>query len=194
MKIKVFFLSTVLTVMSLITFAQNEKRFGFELSTGPSFATQKIVDADVKTGLGFEGNFQYRFMDHVSVYAGWGWNHFYAEQSFAGEKRDFEETGYVMGLEFKHLIGQSAISFYGRGAALYNHIEIENEEGDVLHDTGHGWGWQAAAGVDIPLGKNWSLTPGVKFNSLNRDLKISDLNYELKQNYLSARIGFIKRF
>lgn len=194
MKKKVFLLSTILTVMSLITLAQNEKRFAFEISTGPSFATQKIVDADVRTGLGFEGNFQYRFMPHVSLIAGWGWNHFYAEKSFAGDNKDFEETGYVMGLEFKHPIGQSKISVFGRGAALYNHIEIENEEGDVIHDTGHGWGWQAAAGVDIPLGKNWSLTPGVKFHSLNRDLKISDVNYELTQNYLSARVGFIKRF
>ncbi|HLN53561.1 MAG TPA: outer membrane beta-barrel protein [Lentimicrobium sp.] len=194
MKTKVFFLSTIFTVISLITVAQNEKRFAFEISIGPSFATQKLAGADLNTGLGFEGDFQYRFMEHVSVYAGWGGNKFSAKESFAGNDMDFEETGYIIGLEFKHPVGNSGISLFGRGGALYNHIEIENEEGDILHDTGHGWGWQAAAGADIPLGKNWSLTPGVKFNSLNRDLEISDINYDLQQNYISARIGFIKRF
>lgn len=194
MKTKVFFLSVIFTIISLISYAQCENRLAFEFTAGPSFATQKLGDVNLKTGMGFEGNLQYLFMQHVSIYAGWGWNRFAAHESFAGNDMDFEETGYLMGLEFKHPLKNSGISIFGRGAALYNHIEIENEGGDVIHNTGHGWGWQAAAGVDIPLGKNWSLTPGVKFNALNRDLKISDVNYDLQQNYISARIGFIKRF
>ena len=194
MKTKVLFLSATLSVISMISFAQNAKRFAFELSAGPSFATQKLADADLKTGMGFEANFQYRFVEKVSLYAGWGWNRFSAEESFAGHDMDFEETGYILGLEFKQLIGNSGISVFGRGAALYSHIEIENKEGDIKYDTKHGWGWQVAAGVDIPLGKNWSLTPGVEFNYLNRDVRISDIEWDLKQNYISARIGFAKKF
>lgn len=194
MKTKVIFLSTILTLMSIISLAQNAKRFAVEFSAGPSFATQKLAEADLNTGYGFEGIFQYRFVQRASLFGGWGWNRFSADRSFAGIKRDFEETGYLLGLEYKHPVSSLGISVFARGAALYNHIEIENNQGDILHNTGHGWGWQAAAGVDIPLGKNWSLTPGVKFNALNRDLKISDVNYDLQQNYISARIGFIKRF
>jgi len=185
----------ILILLSVGSFAQQkEKRFGFELSGGASFATRDLCDADLKTGLGFEGIFHYRFMPHAGVYAGWGWNKFSADESFAGNNMDFEETGYVLGLQFKHSFGTSSVSYYLRAGGLYNHIEIENEEGEITEDTGHGFGWQVAGGVDIPLGRNWSLTPGVKFNSLSRELEIEETTNQLDLNYISVCIGILKNF
>jgi len=195
MKTKVIFTLVILAIFTKTISAQeNERRFGFELSGGASVATKDLSDAKLKTGLGFEGIFHYRFMPHTGVYAGWGWNKFGSDQSFAGTDIDFEETGYVFGLQFKHPISNSAIAYYLRAGGLYNHIEIENEDGDIVKDSGHELGWQLAGGFDISLGKNWSLTPGVKFNSLKCDVENNGVEVPLDLNYLQFRVGILKTF
>jgi hypothetical protein len=195
MKAKGFIALALATVISTQVMAQESgKRFGFEISGGASFATARLNGADLNTGLGFEGIFHYRFLPYTGIYAGWGWNRFGADNSFAGEDVCFEETGYVIGLQFKHPIGNSPLSYYLRAGGLYNHIETENAQGDIIYDTGHGWGWQLAGGVDVPLGSGWSLTPGLKFNSLRRELDIEGLSNQLDYRYLSVRVGILKRF
>ena len=173
---------------------ENEKRFGFEVSTGVSVATKKLGGATLNPGIGFEGIFHYRFLEHTGIYGGWGWNRFGADNSFAGTNVCFEETGYVFGLQFKHPIGKTATSYYFRTGGLYNHIEMENADGELTHDSGHGLGWQIAGGFDFNLGKNWSLTPGVKFNSLNRNVENETVNVPLDLNYLQLRVGILKKF
>lgn len=195
MKTKVFFTLMVLAIFSQTISAQeNEKRFGFELSSGASMSIKELNDAKLKPGFGYEGIFHYRFMPHTGVYAGWGWNKFASDESFAGNDVCFEETGYVFGLQFKHPLSNSPVAYYLRAGALYNHIEIENADGDIIKDSGHGLGWQLAGGFDIPLGKNWSLTPGVKFNSLSRDVAYNSINVPLDLNYLQFRVGILKSF
>lgn len=195
MKTKGFITLALAVALSTHVLAQESgKRFGFELSGGASFATTQLNGANLNTGLGFEGIFHYRFMPYTGIYAGWGWNRFGADDSFAGKDVCFEETGYVLGVQFKHPIGNSPLSYFVRAGALYNHIETENAQGDIINNTGHGWGWQLAAGVDVPLGKNWSLTPGLKFNSLSRDLDIEGATNQLDYRYISVRMGILKRF
>ena len=195
MKTKVLVLTAIILFFQFSGNAQeNDKRFGFELGTGASVAKKKLGGSTLNPGVGFEGIFHYRFMPHTGVYGGWGWNRFGADESFAGNDVCFEETGYVLGLQFKHPIGESKTSYYFRAGGLYNHIEIENADGDVTHDSGHGLGWQVAGGLDFQLGKNWSLTPGVKFNLLNRDVDNEGVNMPLDFNYLQLRIGILKKF
>jgi len=191
--------AVVLTVL-LITFfffanaQETQQRFGFELSSGASFATSKPGEAELNPGVGFEGIFHYRFMEYTGIYGGWGWNRFGADNSFAGNDVCFEETGYVFGLQFKRPFGKSAISYYFRAGGLYNHIEVENTNGDITHDSGHGLGWQLAGGIDIRLGETWSLTPGVKFNSLSSDVENEGVNVPLDLNYLQLRVGVVRKF
>ncbi|NTW26507.1 MAG: porin family protein [Lentimicrobium sp.] len=194
MKTKVLIAVAVLA-LALSGFAQEkEKRFGFEVSGGASFATSDLGGANLQVGLGGEGVFHYRFMPHLGAFAGWGYNAFSAENSFAGNEIDFEETGYVFGLQFKHPVGISPVSYYVRAGGLYNHIELENTDGNIIGDTGHGFGWQVAGGVDIPLGRNWSLTPGVKFNSLSGDVNMEGTTTQLDLNYIQVRVGILKNF
>lgn len=195
MKTKVLLTAAILAMLTLNSVAQEqEKRFGFELSGGASFATRDLGGANLKTGLGFEGIFHYRFMPHTGVYAGWGWNKFSSTNTFAGNNMDFDETGYVFGLQFKHPIANSPVSYFVRGGGLYNHIELENEDNDIMNDTGHGFGWQAAGGIDLPIGRNWNITPSVKFNALSRDINIEGTTTQLDLNYISVRIGILKKF
>ncbi len=195
MKTKVLLL--LLTCASLGSLAQEkEARFGMELSGGISAALKKLDDAKMKVGAGFEGTLHYRFYKSLGAYAGWGWNRFSAENSFAGKNCDFEETGYVFGLQFKQAIGSLPLSYYVRAGGLWNHIEIESSKGDLLKDTKHGLGYQLAGGVYIPIGKGWSANAGLKFNSLNRkDIEFSDnVKRTLDLKYLSLRVGVLKMF
>lgn len=195
MKTKVFLSIALIVLLSATTLAQeNEKRFGFELNSGASMCTNKLGGSTLNPGYGFEGIFHYRFMPFTSAYGGWGWNRFGAEESFAGDAVSFEETGYVLGLQFKHPFGKSPVQYYLRAGGLYNHIETENSDGDIFNDTGHGMGWQVAGGIDVPMGKNWSFTPGIKFNSLSRESEFDGVTKKLDYNYVSLRVGFLKRF
>ena len=195
MKTKVFFTLALTTLLTLTSYSQEkENKFGFELSGGPSLATRELAESKLEKGLGFEGILHYRFMPHTGAYAGWGWNRFSAESSFAGNNTDFEETGYVIGLQFKHPIDGLLSSYYLRAGALYNHIEIENNNGDIIGDTGHGWGFQLAAGVDIPLGSKWSLTPGVKYNAISGSADIEEMPFSMDYHYLNVRIGILRKF
>ena len=196
MSTKTFFTGLMLTLLSVSTLMgqPHEKRFAFELNGGASLATSKPGQADLKPGFGFEGTFHYRIAPFAGIYAGWGWNRFACEKSFAGEDTSFEETGYVLGIQYLHPIAKGPLSYDLRAGVLYNHIEIENAEGDILGDTGHGLGYQLAAGINYDLGKNWSLAPGIKFNSLTKDMELENVVTQLKHNYVSLRIGIVKRF
>ena len=176
------------------TAQENEKRFGVEINGDVSFATSEISGAKLNTGLGFETILQYRFMPYTSVYGGWGWNNFNADESFAGPDVDFEETGYILGLQFKHPMGNSPVAYFVRGGLLYNHIETENNDGEIVSDSGHGIGWQVAGGIEVDMGKNWSLAPGLKYNNLSGETKFDGTNYEFNHRNVALRIGVVKRF
>ncbi len=194
MKTKLFLLG-IMTLIAVNTFAQKETgKFAIELNGGASFGLTKLDDAKLNTGFGFEGLLHYEFMKNIGVYAGWGWNQFVSNNSFAGEDSRFEETGYVFGLQYRYPVSNTSVAVFIRGAALYNHIEVENTEGDIISDTGHGFGGQAAMGVDVNLGSGWGFAPGVKFNFLNRIASYQNIEHELGLKYISARLSLIKRF
>jgi opacity protein-like surface antigen len=194
MKAKVLLTLTLSFILSLGALAQQkEKRFALEISGGPSFPTSEFVEG-IRIGFGFEGTVQYRFLPFTSVYGGWGANWLSTESSNSENNMDYEETGYVLGLDFRHPISNSNLSYYVRAGALYNHIETENSAGDIIVDSGHGPGFQLAGGLDINLGKNWSLTPGLKFNFLPSDTESEGTTMHFNYQYISARIGISKKF
>ena len=195
MKTRVMMIAVLVTLIMGTSAAQDiQKRFGFELSGGASLATTEPGGTELNPGYGFEGILHCRILKYTGIYGGWGWNRFGADESFAGSNISFEETGYIIGVQHKQPVGKSPLSVYLRAGLLYNHIEIENKEGDITHDTGHGPGFQIAAGIDYPLGKNWSITPGIKFNSLSNETIREGDTTEIDHSYLSLRIGILKRF
>lgn len=169
--------------------AQTNDRWSLEFRPGANYSTKNIADADIELGFGFEGTIAYRFMPHLAAYAGWSWNHFSADNSFAGSDMDFEETGYTFGLQFIHPIGESKINYLIRLGGTYNHIEIENTEGEIIIDSGHGLGWQAETGFVVPLSDKFSLLPSVRYRSLSRNIKIENVNTPVELNYLSVGVG-----
>jgi len=194
MKTKVIIASALLAVLSLTGISQEkEKRFSFEINGGPSFPKNEFVEG-IRMGFGFECTFRYSIMPHTGIYGGWGANWLSTESAVPWNNMDYEETGYVLGLDFRHPIKNSNLSYYVRAGALYNHIETENSDGEIISDSGHGLGYQIAGGLDVNIGNNWSITPGLKFNSIEGDSEIEGTTTQLKYQYISARIGILKRF
>lgn len=181
----------VMMCVSQNTFAQD--RWSLELRPGVNFATGKLGNANLETGFGAEGTLAYRFLPHLSIYGGWSWNKFGSDQQMNGSTLDFEETGYSYGLQFIHPIGGSKVNLLIRAGGLYNHIEVERG-GEIIADSGHGFGWQAEGGLAIPLGERWRLLPSVRYRSLARDLNINSVDTSVDLNYLSAGIGISMTF
>lgn len=188
-------MKTLLVLLMLCSFhvAVAQDRLSWELRPAVGFATQELGDAELTPGLGIEGSIAYRFMPHLSAYAGWGWQQFSANHSFAGANVDVEETGYTFGLQFIHPIGTLPLSYLVKAGGIFNHIEIENGEGDVTADSGHGLGWQAEAGLVFPVGEHWRLLPTLRYRALSRDIEVGNSSTAVDLNYLSVGVG-ISRF
>jgi hypothetical protein len=167
-------------------------RLSVEIGGDAHFATQDLGAANLGTGFGFEATVGYRFMPHLSAYAGWGWRHFAADGFLAGTDMDAEETGYTFGLTFAHPLGASPLGYFVQAGGIYDHIEFEGE--DHAMDTGHGLGWQFGAGVVAPLGAKWQLMPGVRYRSLSRDLEVGDVTADLDLTYVTVRVGLVRTF
>lgn len=166
-----------------------QKAWGIEVRPGVNFATKKLGDANLKTGFGIEGTVNYRIIPNLAAYAGWGWNRFSAGQSFAGTKNDFEETGYTLGLQFTHPFEKGNLGYLLEFGGILNHIEVENNNGDIIADSGHGLGWQAGLGLKIPLGERFSLIPAIRYRALSRDIQIDQTKTAVDLNYVSVGIG-----
>jgi hypothetical protein len=100
----------------------------------------------------------------------------------------------MLGLQFVHPIGNSKIQYILRGGGIYNHIETENADGEITNDTGHGLGWEAEAGVAIPLGNRFSLMPGVRYRALSRDMPSGERSVPADLQYISVGAAFTWSF
>lgn len=181
-----------LVILPLITFGQ--RRFSVELRGLGSFPTQELNDTKLNVGLGLEALIDYHLLDQLGVYGGWSWNHFTSDESFAGTKADFEETGYMFGLKLMYPISESVLKPFVRLGGIYNHIEIENSHGDLIADSEHGFGWQAAAGIEIDLLERFQLRPFLKYQQLNREVNINENVFATDLRYLGAGLGLAWRF
>lgn len=175
--------------------ATAQDRFGVEVRIGPEFATQELGDAALNTGFGSEVVFSYRFLPHLAAYGGWGYGRFSADgNSFAGTNVDVEETGYTFGFQFIHPVRASRYGYFIRAGGVYNHIEIENDAGDITADSGHGLGWQVGAGPVITFGQRWTVMPGLRYRSLSRDIEVDGGSTDADLTYLSVGVGIMLTF
>lgn len=174
--------------------ASAQSRWSLDLQGGPAFATKDLGDADLGLGLGGDVTLSFRVQPHLWVYGGWSMRQFNAEQSFAGPDIDVEETGYLFGLRFEHPLGSSSTDLVLRAGGTVNHLELEDDEGNLVADSKHGLGWEVGAGLALPLGEAWRLTPGVRFRSLSRDIEIGTTTTPVDLRYVGLEVGVSRRF
>ena len=159
---------------------------------GAALPTEDLGQDEIATGLGLEGALGYRFMEHLAAYVGWDWHKFAADQSFAGSDMDFEETGYAYGLRFEHpFSGETGTGtvYTLRAGRTYNHLEIENLEGDIIADSGHSAGWEIGAGTTFGLSDTWRVSPGARYRSLSPDVEVGGTTTEVDLKYVALEVG-----
>lgn len=182
------FACLLLTVAAGTVMAQS--RLALDLKGDAAFATQKLGDAELGTGVGFEGVVSYRFMPHLSGYGGWGWQYFPTSGAgLGGTDLDVEETGYSFGLEFAHPLGSAPLDYFVRAGGIINHIELEDLEGDITADTKHGLGWQAGMGLRLPVSNSWRVSAEARYRALSRELDLGDARMNVDLSYVSLGFG-----
>ena len=165
--------------------AQGKFNVGFRPSF--SFPLNDLGTTELNRGGGFEATFSYRFVPSFAAYAGWGWNTFKPEESVS--IAHFEETGYRFGLQFIQPFGsESKLKVLLSAGAIVNHIETENDEGDIIDDSGHGMGWEVDAGLSIPLSDSWQIVPGIRYHALPREIANGGNVESVDLNYLSIGV------
>lgn len=190
--LKILFIAVLCILTSGVSLAQ--EKFSPEFRPGISFPLNKIAGNKVNTGYGFEITIAYEVLQDVGVYAGWGWNKFDADNAFLTDRTDIEETGYTAGIQFKHRIKNSALSYLIRGGAVYNHLELEDNAGEPIADSDHGLGWQAEAGLTLEIGNNWDLRPTIRYRSLPGTLEVFNGQMSVDLRYISLGMGLAKKF
>lgn len=195
MKRSVCCFTACLVVALLITStASAENRWSVEARGGAAFATEKLGDTDLGTGIGFEGSASYRFMPHLAGYVGWSWLHFTTDESSWGDEMDVEETGYLFGLAFIHPIAEGPLSYLVRVGGTYNHIEVEDDEGEIVADSDHGLGWEVGLGLVYDLNNGWRISPAVRYRALSRDMEAGNTTSSVDLNYIAADVGISYSF
>jgi hypothetical protein len=150
------------------------QKVGVELRATHAVATQKLAGAELETGLGIGGAIAYRLQSHVAAYAGWDWMRFHTPESFAGADMDFEETGYSLGLRFENAFGYgSKFRYRVEAGGTYKHVEVENDVGDLIADSGHEPGFEVGGGLLILLGESWRISPAIRYRSLQPDFEVA---------------------
>jgi opacity protein-like surface antigen len=171
--------------------------WSFDLHAGLAAPTSEIDGADLGAGTGFETNFAYRVLPHLAIYAAWDWHRFTPDEVLGQSDLDLEETGYAFGLRFDHpLAGDDGDgpSYRIRAGVTLNHIELEDPDGDIVDDSGHGVGYEVGAGVMFPLAGPWTIGPQVRFRSLGRELDVGDGTVDVDLSYLAFDVVWSLRF
>lgn len=180
---KVSLILLLMTTSILTCFAQSNWTLAFR--GGANVPVEKLGAVDLKTGVGFEGQIGLRVLPHLYFNTGWGWNRFAAKNTSS----DYEETGYLLGAQLVHPVVGSRLHLVLGANALYNHVEVENSAGDIVYNSGHGWGWQADAGLGFPIGRQVMLTPAVRYHSLSRKMAENGGNTPADLRYVSAGLS-----
>ncbi len=174
-----FVLSFILALTFFSNLAMAQDKFGISITPAANFPVDELGNTKLKNGFGGDATLFYNFTENLGIYGGWGWNKFSSSQSFAGSDIDFEETGYSAGIQFSQLIASTKMKLIFGAGATYRHIETQNSKGELIYDTGHGWGWEAKTGFSFPLGEHFNLIPTVKYSELSRDIEFLTKKYQL---------------
>lgn len=177
-------------LMASATTVGAQQRWQLTVSPGAAFPTSDFDNAQLDTGYGSDLTISYRFLDHLSGYAGWGWQHFVTRASGDGAEADLEQTGYAFGLVFQHPFGAArSPSWQVRAGGTVKHLELENADGDIIADSGHEVGWEVGVGVSFGLGNRWELIPGIGYRSMNADMDVSGTSTSGTLEYVWATLG-----
>lgn len=180
-------LIATISLLSLNAHAQQD--WSFEFRAGANLPIDDLGDIKLDAGAGFEGTAAYAFTPALAVYGGWGWHQFDAEAQ--NSDPDVEQTGYVLGLQYTNTFPSSALGYRLRSGLTYEHIEIEDDDGDIVFDTDHGVGFELGGALSFALSDSWSLTPGLRYRYLSRDVEFGTNDGDADLSYIALDVGVL---
>lgn len=188
-------LTVAAVALALAPLPAQTQRTTIDLRVATAFPSADLADAVLDAGPGFGATIARRVQPHLHLYGGWDWQHFTADQSFAGSDLDFEETGYTFGLRFEHPWRDASRAFYRLEAGgTYKHIEVEDADGDLVVDSKHGLGYELGAGLLVPIGRGWRVAPTLRWRALSRDFEIGNVTTSGDLRYVGLELGLSRRF
>lgn len=178
-----------LPVFILMGNAHAQQGWSFELRAGVNLPLDDLGNIDLDAGAGIEGTVAYEFSPTLAAYGGWGWHQFDADSQNGNP--DIEQTGYVLGLQYSDSFANGNLGYRLRSGVTYEHIEIENNNGNIVFDTDHGVGFELGAALSYAINNNWSLTPGLRYRCLSRDVEFGATIGDTDLSYVALDIGVL---
>lgn len=173
--------------------AQGQQGWQWELAADFAFPTGKLGPAKLNSGPGFDATIAYGFSPRLGAYFGWNWHRFRTDDTLSGSRLDANESGIVLGMQWRDRFAQTGLDYRLRAGVLVNQIELEDSVG-VQPGNRHGLGWELGAALLVPLRGHWVLTPGVRYRSLSADIGVGGQARAVDLRYLSIGTGVSVRF
>ena len=168
---------------------QGQDKWSISLKAGLAVPTHDLGNTEILPGVGYEGVLGFQFAENFSAFAGWSHQFFPADDLFAGQELDFEETGYSAGIAFSYPAQADEVRYSLGAGILYHHIEAENTDGDVVADSGHELGFQVEGTIGIPLSNTLSLIPFARYRTLDTDITIDEVTTPTILSYIGVGAG-----
>jgi hypothetical protein len=110
---------------------------------------------------GFGGDLIFNVSEMLSIYGGYAWDRFGCDGCGDGEwitSRGFEGGAKIL---FGAAPFSGALSPWLRAGVVANKLKVDDGTFEVTSDTGIGF--QAALGIDLPLGEVLSFSPAIRY-------------------------------
>jgi hypothetical protein len=173
-------------------------RFAFDLRAGVAAPTSTFAGADLSLGLGLGGALALSLNDHMQLYSGWDWLSFRVDRSFAGDDRQFEETGYTFGLRhdqpFSPIQGGRWFELRVEAGGTYKHIEVENTDGDIIASSDHAAGFELGVGAVSLKSGQWRFTPMIRYRSTPSAIVLGGTRTGGRLRYVGLEVGLSRAF
>lgn len=171
-----------------------QPRWTAEVRGGVNVSVDEFAAVELETGAGLEMGLGLRVAPDLFVYGAWAWQNRAAKTQLFGTTADVEDTGYAFGLRYVVPLSTRAKPWV-RAGALFNHVEIEDEDaGDLVADSKHSFGFEVGGGLDVALNDRWSVTPGVRYRRFEPKVRLGGAESSSTLSYVTFDVGFALRF
>lgn len=162
--------------------------FSVEARVGAAIPTGDFADG-VTTGFGFDANVAYRVMPMLELYGGYSWTRFgFDDDEEFDEDVNMDDSGFAVGARVM-FAGVPGIDPWVRGGVILHQLKTSFSEGPVSGSftTDRAAGFEAAAGVAIPVAPRVALTPAVTFRTYTP--KFDGESFDSSVQYVGLHLG-----
>lgn len=145
-----------------------EIRGGIPFPTG-SFGETRSLGGDLEAGYSLGANATVQFTRTLGIYGGYSYNSFGVD----GSDADVTDQGIDAGLRAVFPTTTGLAPFL-KGGLVYHQLERSGGGVNFAAESDRELGFEVGGGIEIPLGRTISFTPGVSYIRYDTDAFLSD--------------------